>query len=146
MIDIYTEAEILFCLFLKDENKNYYSKEYGIIEKESKMLLENIDRKYLDDWSRGYIQILYYNFDNGKIINLVNGEFSFKTAAFSKEESYKTSPYFTDEKGITFCINNYKEQPIVFANEINSKANPSAKIEAMLDNQNRDEEIPEKFH
>ncbi len=141
----HTEAELLFCIYLKDSMGNYSGKEYGIVESESKLLIDTIDREVSDNWEHGYIQLIYYNFDNGNIITPVNEEFKIKFHKLIKEDNCKSSPFFNDERVYIININEYNKQATVFENKIESITEQKEIILKMLKNNEKENKYTESF-
>ena len=113
----HTEAEILFSIYTQNENGDYVGQEYGIAESESRMYIDTIERENINDWEYVFIQMLYYNYNNSKIISPVNEECRIKTQKLINADSYKASPFFEDEKAFVININLYNEQTVMFEQE-----------------------------
>jgi hypothetical protein len=141
----HTEAELLFCIYLKNNNGNYRSKEYGIIESESKLLIDTIEREDSNSWESGYIQLLYYNYSNSNIIAPVSEEFKIKFYKFSKEENYRSSPFFDEERAFIININVYNNQSSVNETEIEGQPDSKEIVQEMLKNNEQEQKITESF-
>ena len=128
----HTEAEILFSIYSQNENGDYEGKEYGIAESESRIFIDTIERENINDWEYGFIQILYYNYNNSKLISPVSDEFKIKTQQLLYEENYKTSPFFEDEKAFIININLYSEQTLMFEQEDEVIQKPQEVVQNIL--------------
>ena len=113
-IDIFlinhTETELLYTIYLQGNKGKYYAKSYGIVESESKLLLETIDNSLLNKWSEGFMQFIYFNQNSNNITKPVNEEFQIKAYKTFNAENYKVSPFFEDEKCVTISLNIYQNQ------------------------------------
>jgi len=92
LIDVYilnhSDYRILFSLFLNQENKNI-NKEFDLIEKNNKFLIDSIDRDDLNQWTQGHLQALFVPLEAQKIIAPLNKKYQIKGAKFYQESHYK---------------------------------------------------------
>ncbi len=115
-LDIYlinqTVYDILFSLFLKDEDGGYSGIDYDSIGPESKLLLQSINREDTDRWTNGIIQILFHKDINEKIIPPSNSNFRITVSRFYKEDNY-TEVSILEERAFLISI---VEMPEVISN------------------------------
>ena len=82
-----TNYDILYSLFLEQE-KEIKGIDYGSVPAGSKILIETIDREELDNWIKGYLQILFHADEPEKIYMPLHSRINVKTGRFYKEGSY----------------------------------------------------------
>jgi len=99
----HTGYEILFSLFLDDEEGIFMGIDYDVIPAESKLLLDTIEREELNKWLEGVIQVLFHKDKNNKVLLPASTSFKVKGAKLSHEGAYRTSS-FLDSKAYFFII------------------------------------------
>ncbi len=124
-IDIYlinhTDSKILYSLYLKkSEEEEYLGTDYGIIDSESKLIIDTIERKDLGKWEQGLIEIIFYKIENTKIIQPVSKNFKIKPVKLYKEDNYKNTS-FLKEKAFILMLSEYYKQPLnLWEKELNN--------------------------
>ena len=107
LIDIWlvnnSSFDVLYNLFLKDENGQFTGKDYGSIFPDATLLLDTVDRDSLNEWSSGVFQFLFHKDRPGDLLPPFNAEFGISGKTFFQEGSYKESPFYTG-KGIVLKI------------------------------------------
>jgi len=107
LIDIYlvnnSSCDLLYNLFLRDDNDRYTGKDYGSIFPDTTLLLDTIDRESLSEWGSGVFQFLFHKDHPANLLPPFNAEFGISGKNFYQEGSYKESPYFSG-KGILLKI------------------------------------------
>ncbi len=113
LIDVYlynnTDFEILYNLVAKNSLGNWEGRDYASISPKSRLLLESIDREDLNDWTEGFVQVLFSQDKMDKV--LLPGHYSFKVKAsrFYKEEAFKSS-LLSDNPAIVLNLGLVAEQ------------------------------------
>lgn len=102
LLDIFlinhTEYDILFSLFLKDnETLKYTGVDYDAIQPEAKILLNTITREELEKWSEGIIQVLFHKNINENLLLPLNSTFKIKPFKLYKENNYTYSALAEDK-------------------------------------------------
>lgn len=107
-IDIYlvnfTEHDTLYSLFLKKEDGGYSGIDYGILPKESKILIESIVHEDLNEWISGTVQILFHKDDNEKLLMPVSTDFRIKGSKFYREDSFHQFGLLQNKKAVIFTL------------------------------------------
>jgi len=120
MIDVYlvnhTKHEILYNVFLEEEEKGFIGFDYGSASANAMVLLESIDREELNKWEKGVVQVLFHSDDNIKILAPGNSNFKIKTTRFYKETSYKDSAII-EGKSILLSLLPLAAQSVLFTSE-----------------------------
>ena len=60
----FTEHDTLYSLFLKKDDGGFSGVDYGVLPKESKVLIETIVHEDLNLWTSGTVQILFHRDEN----------------------------------------------------------------------------------
>jgi hypothetical protein len=93
-IDIFlinnTKYDILYSLFMEQDEK-LTGIDYGSVPPDSKVIIETIDRDELDNWCRGYLQILFHTDNPSKLYMPLHSRINVKTSRFYKEGSYTSN-------------------------------------------------------
>jgi hypothetical protein len=94
LLDIYlinhTTEDIVFNLFLQ-QDEMIRGIDYSFVPAHSKILLETIDRDQVENWSKGYLQVMFHQ-DSPKAVFLpVHSVIDIKPGRFFKEGSYRAS-------------------------------------------------------
>ena len=129
----HSDTKLLYTIYLKDNRGKYYAKSYGIVDEESKLTVETIEDNELDSWAHGFMQLIYFNYKDNRIMSPVNEEFVIKTYKSFKAENYKSSVFFEDEKAVVININEYFNQTSNIEKEFDKdEEEASAKEREML--------------
>jgi hypothetical protein len=83
----HTSYDILYSLFLEQEGV-MKGIDYGSVPPESKIVIETLDRDHLDDWSKGFLQILFHHDEPQNILLPLHSKINVKVGRFYKEGSY----------------------------------------------------------
>jgi hypothetical protein len=101
MLDIYminhTRSEILYSIFLENENGTFTGFDYGSCLPESMILLESIERDHLPKWSKGIVQAIFHPEESEVVYAPGNSGFKLKLPRFYLENSYQDSAIMTDK-------------------------------------------------
>ena len=84
----HTSYKILFSYSHK-ENDKFVGVDYDIVEPETKLLLEVIDRDEIEKWSDLYFQIIFFKSGLHEAISPINNDFRIKPVKFYSETSYQ---------------------------------------------------------
>lgn len=107
LVDVYlvnnSSYDILYNLFLMDENNHPEGKDYGSIFPDTTLLLDTIDRESLNEWGSGVFQFLFHKNQLAEIPPPFHAEFGISGKNFFQEGSYKETHFFTG-KGIVLKI------------------------------------------
>lgn len=105
-IDIFiinhTKYDILYSLFM-EQNDEIVGIDYGSLPPDSKVIIETIERDELEEWNKGYIQVLFHTDKPTKILSPLHSKINVKTGRFYKEGSY-TSGTLLAGKGLVVKI------------------------------------------
>jgi hypothetical protein len=94
-----TGFDVLFNLLLKNENGEYFGRDYGSVFHDTSVVLDTIDRDALPAWSEGAIQFLFHSDAPGRVYQPFNAEYRISGKKFFQEGNYRESQYFQG-KGI----------------------------------------------
>jgi len=102
----FTPFDVLYSFILKDELHNkFLGMDYGSIEPFSKIHIETIQREQLDEWTNGFVQVLFFKEDDIKIQMPLHAPFKVKPVRFMTKEAYTTTN-FMEEKGLFINLGN----------------------------------------
>ncbi|MDR0363657.1 MAG: DUF2027 domain-containing protein [Bacteroidales bacterium] len=91
-LDLYlindTHYDILFSLFLQNQNGVYTGADYDAIPAHQKVLLTSFDRDKLEKWTKGIVQILLHSDKASSVMTPVSASFKITPARFYKEDNY----------------------------------------------------------
>jgi len=145
LVDIYlinhTDSEILYSLYLKKSEEEYLGTDYGIIDSESKLVIDTIERKDLGKWEQGLIQIIFHKIKDTKIILPVSKNFKIKPVKLYKEDNYKNTS-FLKEKAFILMLSEYYKQPLnLWEEELNKTDLTTIKNKILDDKLKEPEEL-----
>lgn len=100
----FTEHDILYSLFLKKEDGGFSGIDYGVLTKESKVLIETIVHEDLNLWTSGTVQILFHRDENEKLLMPVSADFRIKGSKFYREDSFHEFGLLQNRKAIIFTL------------------------------------------
>lgn len=99
MVEVYlinnTSMNVLYCFFLEGE-KIIIGKDYDVLFSGNKILIETIDRDELLKWTKGIVQVLFYNEEPEKVYLPVSSEFDISPNRFNDEHNYKASQFMEE--------------------------------------------------
>lgn len=94
LMDIYlinhTSNDLVFNLFLQQEGK-IRGVDFSFVPARSKMLLGTIDRDEIENWTRGYLQIMFHHDAPDAVYFPVHTVIDIKASRFFSEGSYRDS-------------------------------------------------------
>ncbi len=92
LIDIYfinyTNYDVLFSLFLY-KNDAVINKDYDVAGPQNKFLIDTIDREDINEWLKGFVQVLFIKNELNKVISPLSKKYQIKGARFYQENNYK---------------------------------------------------------
>jgi len=91
----YTSMDVLYTFFLEGEH-NLAGKDYDIIFSGNKIHIDTIDRDELLKWTKGIVQMVFYNESPEKIFMPVNSEFDISPRRFNDENNYTASRFMEE--------------------------------------------------
>jgi len=95
MLDVYlvnhSRLDILYSVFLEQEEGAYRGFDYGSIDPESMVLLESIEREKIEKWGKGIVQVLFHAEQSNKVLSPGNSNFKIKLPRFYQENNYRDS-------------------------------------------------------
>ncbi|MEI6899101.1 MAG: DUF2027 domain-containing protein [Bacteroidota bacterium] len=101
MVDIMvinnSSYDLLYNIFLMQENGSFLGKDYGSLGPDSKLLIDTVTRETLALWCQGCIQFLFHKETTRQVLPPFNSEFKISGKKFYQEASYKDSPYFGEK-------------------------------------------------
>jgi hypothetical protein len=90
-VDIYlinhTSYDLLYNIFLQDQGQ-YAGKDYGSIGPSSLALIDTCDRKSMELWMNGALQIMFHAERLDELIRTADVPFHFKSNKFLREDAY----------------------------------------------------------
>jgi hypothetical protein len=99
-----TDQDILYSIFLKEDNDIFSGIDYGSLAPNSRMILESIMREDINHWSGGVIQVLFCPDEADKVLMPVSEHFRIKGAVFFKENNYKECGLLENRKAILYTV------------------------------------------
>lgn len=107
-LDVYlinnTSNDILYSLFFEIDD-TLEGIDFSSVPPDSKILLDTISRDELENWSRGYIQVLFHNDLPNKIYYPLHSSIDLKVNRFFKEGSYRSNSLLQNKALIINIIN-----------------------------------------
>jgi len=95
ILDVYlvnhSQIDILYSIFLEQEEGAYQGFDYGSIDPGSMVLLESIEREKIEKWGKGIVQVLFHAEKSKKVLDPGNANFKIKLPRFYKENNYHDS-------------------------------------------------------
>lgn len=86
----HTSYDLLYSLFMEVDG-SMTGIDYSSVPAHSKITLDTIERDQLEDWARGYLQMLLHKDQPGKIYMPVHSVIDIKPNRFFKEGSYQSN-------------------------------------------------------
>lgn len=100
----FTEHDVLYSLFLKKEEGGFSGVDYGVLPKESKVLIETILHEDLNEWTSGTVQLLFHKDENEKLLMPVSADFRIKGSKFYREDSFHEFGLMQNRKAIIYTL------------------------------------------
>ena len=85
-----TQYELLYSLFLKRSNK-IEGVDFNSVPANSKIVIETIDREEIENWTSGYLQLLFHSDSPDKVYLPVHSVIDIQISRFFKEGSYRAN-------------------------------------------------------
>lgn len=86
----HTNYDILFNLFLEQEGQ-LRGIDFSSVPFQSKIVIETIERDDLENWTKGYVQLMFHKDQPDKIFFPIHSVIDIKPSRFYKEGSYQSS-------------------------------------------------------
>lgn len=100
----YTVYDLLYSLFLKNEEGGFSGIDYGVLPKESKVRIETIVHEDLNTWTSGTVQLLLHKDSNEKLLMPVSANFRIKGSKFYREDSFHEFGLLRNKKSIVYTL------------------------------------------
>jgi hypothetical protein len=104
----YTDFDLLFSLFLREENGGYTGVDYDAVSALSKCLLNTIQRDDIGMWGEGIIQTLFHKDHIAKVLVPGSATFRIRPVKFVREANYIQS-VFLPERAIIISMHTIDE-------------------------------------
>jgi len=121
----YTSYDVLYAFYLEGEKK-LIGKDYDILFSGNKIHIDTIDRDELLKWTKGIIQLIFYNEEPEKIFMPVSAEFDISPRRFNDEHNYNNSQFMEERLLLVSLIQVAALNPVVSMEE--SKMDEEAMI------------------
>ncbi len=99
MVEVYlvnnTQMDVLYTFFLEGE-QSLSGKDYDVLFRQNKILIDTIDRDELLKWTRGLVQVLLFDERPESIYMPVSAEFDISPSRFNDEKNYKNSQFMEE--------------------------------------------------
>lgn len=86
----HTSYDILYNLFLEQDGQ-LRGIDFSSVPFESKIVIDTIDRDEIEDWTKGFLQVMFHKDQPDKVFFPVHSVIDIKPNRFFKEGSYRTS-------------------------------------------------------
>jgi len=120
-----TKNDVLYSLFM-EQDEVLTGIDYGSIPPDSKVIIDTIERDDLDNWSRGFVQVLFHADLPEKLYMPLHSRINVKTGRFYKEGSY-TSNSLVQGKALIVKISPENALEIASDNPLREKQGFSTK-------------------
>lgn len=120
-----TSYDILYSLFFEIDGVTE-GVDYGSLPADSKIVLDTINRDEIENWLKGYIQVLLHNDLPEKIFLPLHSDIQIKPARFFKEGNYLSSSMLNG-KALIITIAHQSALTTVSASEYDKKFDQSSK-------------------
>jgi len=117
-----TPYELLYNLFLKRDDK-MEGVDFNSVPANSKIVIDTIAREDIEQWTSGYVQLLFHNDSPEKIYLPVHSVIDIKTGRFFKEGSYRSSTML-NSKAVIVTVITQNAMAVVSDNESSRKSDP----------------------
>ncbi len=106
----HTDYQILYSLFT-NESGLFYGFDFGYLEPQSKVLLENIGRAKIENWVNALVQVVFFAEGKTTILNPISQFINFKPVKTYKEDAFKHYDII-DSKAILIELGLTKDQTV----------------------------------
>ncbi len=120
-----TSYDILYNLFFEIDEV-LEGVDYGSLPADSKIVIDTIDRDEIENWLKGYIQLMLHRDLPDKIFLPLHSDINIKPARFFKEGNYLTNSLLQG-KALIITISNQSALTIISNSEHDKKFNQSNK-------------------
>lgn len=100
LVEVYlvnhTAMNALYAFFLEGEKK-LLGKDYDVLFPGNKILIDTIDRDELLKWTKGIVQLVFFDDEPEKIYLPVSTEFDISPNRFNDEHNYKSTQFFEEK-------------------------------------------------
>lgn len=100
----HTETDILFNLYLHKPDGRYAGTDFGSLEPDSSLHLFELERKDINDWADGILQVLFHQPSTTNPLSPVSSEFKIKQPKTMKEDNYTESPWFVERAMLVLAV------------------------------------------
>lgn len=118
-----TPYELLYNLFLKRDYK-IEGVDFNSVPANSKIVIDTVSREDIEQWTTGYIQLLFHSDTPDKVYLPVHSVIDIKTGRFFKEGSYIANTLING-RAIIVAIAMQNTLSVVSDNEADRKSDPS---------------------
>ncbi|HAJ98424.1 MAG TPA: hypothetical protein DCM62_00215 [Bacteroidales bacterium] len=84
----HSNHELLFGLFLNPAG-NFHGTDFGFVNAQSALLLQEIERKDIEDWINGLVQMIFFESGRSKPLKPISAAILLKPIKLFKEESFQ---------------------------------------------------------
>jgi hypothetical protein len=112
----YTSNDVLYTFYLEGEKK-LIGKDYDVLFSGNKIHIDTIDRDELLKWTKGIIQLIFFNENPEKIVMPVSAEFDISPRRFNDEHNYNNSQFMEERLLLVSLIQVAALSPIVSVEE-----------------------------
>jgi len=98
-----TKFTIIYSIFFEDEDK-FEGYDYDVLEPETKKNITTFSREEINNWNKGFVQVLFHFDKQKKLLMPINASFNIKSTRFLSESNYINN-FFLQEKTllVTLC-------------------------------------------
>jgi hypothetical protein len=121
----YTSSDVLYTFYLEGEKK-IFGKDYDVLFSGNKIHIDTIDRDELLKWTKGIVQLIFFNEEPEKIYMPVSTEFDISPRRFNNEHNYIASQFMEERLLLVSLAQVAALNPIVTVEE--SKMDEEAMI------------------
>jgi hypothetical protein len=91
----HTQSDVLYAFFLEDEN-SIAGKDYDILFRQNKIMIDAIERDDLLKWTKGLVQLIFFDERPEKVYLPVSSEFEISTSRFNDEQNYRNTQFMEE--------------------------------------------------
>ena len=112
----YTSSDVLYTFYLEGEKK-LIGKDYDVLFSGNKIHIDTIDRDELLKWTKGIVQLIFFNEEPEKIYMPVSTEFDLSPRRFNDEHNYNASQFMEERLLLVSLVQLAALNPIVTVEE-----------------------------
>lgn len=117
-----TNCDVLYNIFLKNDDGTYSGIDYGSAANNSKIIIATLNRDNFTEWLRGVVQIFFHTAQCNEVPLPLHVPYKIKPAKLMKEDNYTENVFFA-EKAFIYQLAEYEfektlEKKEVFDNDI----------------------------